>query len=438
MSRDRRNINVILFIFLISIISSCSEKVPIKEMSLARLEITRALSVKAEKYAQDEISEAKKELLECHNHIKSDQLDKAKSSAIHSHRKALEAYNKSIPLLAKDTIDSAEEKISEAEEAYAEELSSEEYENAANALIKAKELYEQRTFYESYEKAKEAIELAEISRDIALGKKDLLNDSIAEVRLILEDSEKYDAEKYAPENTKLANENIEIAENSLQSLKLKEGFSAIETARMNADEAFLLALKGISGENISSAENLLNEASNSEGASIAQDELGGAKEALALSKNLFSENKYIESISAADESKRFAYIVLNTKKVVVEEVTTKGEEETVSEEDTILKEKEYHIYKVRYIPRRRDCLWRIAERFYNNPWLWRKIYRANRDKIYDPDLIWPDMLLKVPILGKSTEQDEKKIVEKREEEAIEEETLDEEVIEEDEDYYKNE
>lgn len=40
---------------------------------------------------------------------------------------------------------------------------------------------------------------------------------------------------------------------------------------------------------------------------------------------------------------------------------------------------------------RGDCLWNIAKKdyIYNDPFQWPRIYEANKDKIKDPDLIYP-------------------------------------------------
>lgn len=45
-----------------------------------------------------------------------------------------------------------------------------------------------------------------------------------------------------------------------------------------------------------------------------------------------------------------------------------------------------------------DCLWKIAGLYwvYNNPWQWTKIYEANKDKIKDPDLIYPGQEFTIP------------------------------------------
>ena len=49
----------------------------------------------------------------------------------------------------------------------------------------------------------------------------------------------------------------------------------------------------------------------------------------------------------------------------------------------------------------RDCLWNIAKKpeIYGDPWQWRHIYNANKNKMpqpNNPDLIHPDMILDIP------------------------------------------
>lgn len=45
----------------------------------------------------------------------------------------------------------------------------------------------------------------------------------------------------------------------------------------------------------------------------------------------------------------------------------------------------------------RDCLWNIAKKpdIYNDPFAWPKIWRANMDKIHNPDIIQPGMQLTI-------------------------------------------
>ena len=45
-----------------------------------------------------------------------------------------------------------------------------------------------------------------------------------------------------------------------------------------------------------------------------------------------------------------------------------------------------------------DTLWRIAEKVYGDRTKWPLIYQANRDKIQDPNKIYPKQVLKIPPL----------------------------------------
>ena len=49
-----------------------------------------------------------------------------------------------------------------------------------------------------------------------------------------------------------------------------------------------------------------------------------------------------------------------------------------------------------YIVKRGDCLWNIAKRFYGNGSKYTTIYNANRDKIKNPNLIYPNQVLWIP------------------------------------------
>jgi len=58
-------------------------------------------------------------------------------------------------------------------------------------------------------------------------------------------------------------------------------------------------------------------------------------------------------------------------------------------------------YKVRLIPNRRDCFWRIAEYpfVYGDPLKWKILYEANRKLLQDPNnpnLIQPGMIFTIP------------------------------------------
>ncbi|MCX7886554.1 MAG: LysM peptidoglycan-binding domain-containing protein [Verrucomicrobiae bacterium] len=49
-----------------------------------------------------------------------------------------------------------------------------------------------------------------------------------------------------------------------------------------------------------------------------------------------------------------------------------------------------------YTVRKGDSLWRIAGRIYGNPFRWPRIYEANKDKIKNPNRIYPGQVLRIP------------------------------------------
>ena len=49
-----------------------------------------------------------------------------------------------------------------------------------------------------------------------------------------------------------------------------------------------------------------------------------------------------------------------------------------------------------YIVVKGDCLWNIAKKFYGKGSQYTLIYNANRDKIKNPNLIYPGQILIIP------------------------------------------
>lgn len=52
----------------------------------------------------------------------------------------------------------------------------------------------------------------------------------------------------------------------------------------------------------------------------------------------------------------------------------------------------------KYVVVKGDCLWNIAKKYYKNPFLWKKIYKRNIEKIKNPDLIYPGQIFIIPNL----------------------------------------
>ncbi|MDD3311019.1 LysM peptidoglycan-binding domain-containing protein [Pseudodesulfovibrio sp.] len=92
-------------------------------------------------------------------------------------------------------------------------------------------------------------------------------------------------------------------------------------------------------------------------------------------------------------------VVVEEKKVIVEE------EKPVADPMQVYKA-EYDALPVSHTVTKGECLWWIAEykHIYNDPFMWPLIYKANRDKIKNPDLIYPGQQFEVPRYGFDLEE----------------------------------
>lgn len=98
-----------------------------------------------------------------------------------------------------------------------------------------------------------------------------------------------------------------------------------------------------------------------------------------------------------------------SKKVQPETETVVIEEETVvveKSEQKVLSPMEIYEQEYAKLPKshtvsKGECLWWIAEyqQIYNDPFMWPLIYKANRDQIDNPDLIYPGQTFSVPRTG---------------------------------------
>jgi LysM domain-containing protein len=368
----------------------CDEPIPVKEMSLAKKAIKNALSVKCDKYAPKEFELAKKNLYKSHDLIQKNEYEKAKESAQISYTKAIDAYNIAIPLLAGDTIQSSEKNLRLASELHADYLAKNEYNLAKNNIDSANKFFENKRFYKAYLAALEANIYAEDAKRIAINNKYILNNKISDVKVILKKAEKYNSAKYAAEDVKLANDNLEIASASYKSLQLKKGFSAVDIAKFNAITAYTKSIKETTRLKMADAITIIELAEKSEGAEVAADELQAAKEAYNNASGMFIENSHLQSIEFSVEAIRLANIVLATKKPIDNpNISSMGKSEDNGE---------FILYTVEKRQRYTDCLWRLSLKFYKDKKQWKRIYEANKDIIQNPHLIIPGQVLKIPKL----------------------------------------
>ena len=383
----------------------CGDPIPVGEMAAARYQISQAVTVKAEKYAPQQLKEAVELLLLCHDNVKADKFDDAKKNAEEAQKKAQEAYDVSLPLLAQDALGVAEKSLKDADSCYAAELANADYAAASEKLNHAKGLYESKSFYPSYLEALEADNLAKTARSLALSKKGSLKDAIDDVNETIARAEKLNAPAVSAEKLSIAKDNSAKALDAYNLLSIKEGFAAAEIAKTAADEAYLESLKAAAAANIDKAAAMIADVEKSQGSAGAKDEIAGAKESLANARSLYDGGKFSESIPASDEALRLAAIAADVTLKSGAAAVAANKTAEPEQPGSVSEENGYDIYVVKYFKdRARDCLWFIAKKFYNDPKKWPVIFKANRDQIKNPDVIRPGWKLKIPKTQDNTAQ----------------------------------
>lgn len=391
-----RSALLLLSVFAMTLFA-CGDPVPLKEMTGAKSAITRAEEVKASKYAPEAFENAKQLLFSCHDSIKLGKYEDAGKIAVESRKKAEEAYNIALPLLTKDTIDEADSAVLSADEVYSMELANADFDHALNLQKAAHDEFEAKDFLKSYKSALECISAAEAAKSLSLEKKDTLKDEIAQVNETIERAKALDGETTSADKLAVAKENLDLAQKGYDSLKLKEGFAALEVAKLNADEAYFASVMAFASARIAKAEVAVADARKSTNVTFAEDDLAGSEEMLSTAKSQFDSNQYEASIQSADEAMRLSGIVLAALPPKSETTDTDTTADTTAVAAEEPENTDFDIYIVKYYKNRaRDCLWFIAKRFYNNPREWKKIYNANRDQIKNPDFIRPGWKLRVP------------------------------------------
>lgn len=137
----------------------------------------------------------------------------------------------------------------------------------------------------------------------------------------------------------------------------------------------------------------------------AEQAMNRARTRYTWAKNNKAEEKYPEAFKTATEAlqagntafgnKDFDVAVVCAKKVLDALAVVTGDESSFA---TLPAQ-----YRIRTWRGERDCLWNIAKdkAIYDNPYQWRKLYEANKNKLPDPnnpDWVEPGIILTIPSL----------------------------------------
>ncbi|TGK33696.1 lipoprotein LipL71 [Leptospira gomenensis] len=470
MKSTLRKLLSFFIILLAGFFIACGSELPIQELSDAKNSITRAKSAGAEKYAAGELEEARKSLLNAHQKASDEDLAEAKKSAEYAKAKALDASEKSFPSTVDEARKDSTTSIDSAEEAYASQLASEQYNSAVQLRKEGDALREtaDRTLeaypkesgddaklrtrlaaFDQYESSRQKYadskKAADESKALALSQKQQLIDSLADIEKNLNDADRY-AEGKDPEvnETKVR---LDGAKYKIEEGKIRDGYAEVDDIRKKSAElvaknikTFAEKQKELAKQSVVAAttklasfdKNKINASRDSQVSyQRAEENLKAAEESRVSAEDLYSSEKYEDSIARSEEAIRLSRIVVDQATELAERLDRKGgdkyanrdsktgtEGKNNSNSNSNTSEGKNSSSKwgedglpegwKRYVVRKKvpaDCLWRIAKdkRHYGTSKLWKRIYEANRGKIKNPNLIFPKQILLIPPAKGSTQ-----------------------------------
>ena len=436
------------------------EYIPTKEMDNAKMAIDKAKEVEADKYAPEEFNLAVKEYDEASKYMDSKKYSDAKDKAISSEKNANAAYDKAVKNRAEYIYNLDKELLKTAEDNFAAIIVPDDYSKAKSDFDDLTDVYESGDYEKTYtdgnalkDRLNDIIdycknEIARVSEYIknvrnkydntikdeyvnkysldemtkALGLLDeadrLLNagktneayDKAKEAEELIDYASQKAQEEYAralkdsgqqidedPYKQK-ARETIEEAKRKLQLLKEKQQKENSSLDTLNSKEfASLDTGFMVFTQQAGKSDDTVEEPTMNDDGDETADEfkekytIEMVENYINLAEQAFDDEEYLEAIDLAREAIRIADILLAMTDEEEEQPTTVQEET-----------EKWKSYVVKLNIKKRDCLWRIAEYMYDNPWLWPEIYKANKDQIENPDIIYPGQELKIPPIGQTS------------------------------------
>ncbi|MBN2158003.1 MAG: DUF4398 domain-containing protein [Spirochaetes bacterium] len=460
---------------------SCDVDVPITEMVKARTTIERARTAMAEKYDNDNLTKAEDWLKKSHDYIIAKDSKNAKIAAEKAIVYADIALQTSLPQAVDDLLSDAKTVFKDADDLYAEKLAPEQFTAAGNAIVESEQMKEEQNLWDAFVKAKEAVAAGTEAKEIALDQVPQLN---GEIDRLKKDAEDLGALKLTAEQKKEvaeASANLDKAQELIAQNRIKEAVPLIAASEEKLMNVKTAVQKVSAKDRIAQLRKEVEQLNRERGSEFAGEDLGVVTAALNEAESLLDQDRYdeasgkiaeAESALAQAKEKTTKGLAIDKSKSVqklLEEVKKKDADnkfqdeiarasETIAEGNTLLesgsypeslakyndaesllyslgvaREKDYlkdkglledaegkKIYKVIYNRQKRDCLWRIADKIYNNARLWPLIYMANKDQIKDPDLIFPGQRFVIPDIPKKKENGRS---EEKDKEAVKEEEM---------------
>ncbi len=410
----------------------CGDPLPVEKMGNARLGIQEAESVKADQYAPEEMKMARDLLIESHAQIEKEELKEAAKKADESKAASDAAYQKALPLYTQEFQKDAKEKLDQADKMNAAVYASDEFTQAGDEYNAGQKNTEEGKFFPAIENYKKSSEHSSVAISESENQRGNLETSLSESEDALTQSKGLGSGNYPEEEVEQLEKDIEHARNYLNEGDFKSAAPLItsiaeksQSVKSTSNSNYAKSLNTEANQKVEEAERNLNdlkislqEADNvavvenspnvQESLKASEDTIFAAKEALSASDNAFADGAYEESIRQSNEAIRLADLANDQKpeieylfKVEKKNYATKMAADNAEKDnkDNAGDTKgdataQSSTHKVKY----KECLWCIAQKkgVYGNARMWKKIYKANKGKIKNPNLIYPGQVFTIP------------------------------------------
>ncbi len=410
----------------------CGDPLPVEKMGNARLGIQEAESVKADQYAPEEMKKARDLLIESHAQIEKEELEEAAKKADESKAASDAAYKKALPLYVAEFQKDAKDKLDQADKLNAGVYASEEFTQAGDEYNAGQKNTEEGKYFPAIENYKKSSEHSSVAISESEKQREVLETSLSESEESLAQVKGLGSGNYPEEEVGQLERDIEQARNYLNEGNFKSAAPLVtsiaektQSVKSTSNANYAKSLNEEAKQKVEEAEKNLNDLKSSlqeadnavvvenspsvqESLKASEDTIFAAKEALTASENAFADGAYDESIRQSNEAIRLAdlandqkpeieYLFDREKQNYAAKVATanaKAEKDKANKDkagDTTAKSS---THKVKY----KECLWCISQKkgVYGNARMWKKIYRANKDKIKNPDLIYPGQVFIIP------------------------------------------
>jgi len=418
------------YIVILLLAAGCNEPIPSSEIKAAKQAIAVAEAAKAFSYDPDNFQAARDRYKKALKMVVEDENAAARSLAIDAKKKADEATQNSRRKLALDTIAEAQKLLKKAERMRAGFLAGSSFQQAKTKLDDARLALSENKRAQAYTDAENCKEAAGRAIDESRKKIAVLKAAHSDAALALKRAAASEVvKKFASRELKEVQQGYQKAQDDKKKVDEPATITAGNEAMRNnlARDAYDRSLKGarntvegvgrvfrlaiqrerehyrkLADKKLLEAKNLLKELEKLKKQGLIKrlalpqpepverltagtsadtttpksdkERYEAALQALKRAETTFQSQSYRTSIKSSEEAIRLAKLIKKLMKVV------------------------YKYYIVQYRPTARDCLWRIAsfKKFFGDPAMWPKIWKANKHLIVDPDLIYPGQKFAIP------------------------------------------